>query len=372
MWVPVAPFQPILLEGQGHYALFADLKTRYDWMLEPFYYESKEQLIAQLNERIIAAAEAKRNESVTRLARDNFPRLSAAPLPSVKAPADLGASLSEEPPEFEEVQLGVSAPRDVCLGEEFVARFAAYTEAYRDEIHQVILREAPAAYLRLDLERCRWRRGAKVTVRLEARYVELSNPVQTFEWNGTWCVLRFDVRVPASLNLDYIILRFDVAVEGFPIVAIRPEITVSEKDKDDKSPTMFVSQPAPKSAFASYSKDDRRDVLGRVRSLQIFTGIDVFLDCLSVRPGEEWKQKLIKEIRERDIFWLFWSRSAMASEWVRWEWRTALAEKSLSGIQPHPLEPSELAPPPQELSDLQFGALYEWYLSHLRQERTLE
>ena len=117
--------------------------------------------------------------------------------------------------------------------------------------------------------------------------------------------------------------------------------------------------------FSAVSKKDRRDVLGRVRSLQIFTGIDVFLDCLSMRPGEEWKGKLKKEIHKRDVFWLFWSRSAMASEWVEWEWRTALAEKSLAKIQPHPLEPSELAPPPKELSSLQFGAMYEWYVSQL-------
>ena len=93
----------------------------------------------------------------------------------------------------------------------------------------------------------------------------------------------------------------------------------------------------------------------------------MFLDCLSLRPGDKWKPKLRDEIDNRDIFWLFWSRSAMMSEWVDWEWRTALASKSVAGIQPHPLEPIELAPPPKELSDLQFGAMYEWYISQLRE-----
>ena len=351
---PAVPLQPILLEGQGEYALFADLKASYDWMLEPFLYGSKEQLIDQFNERVIAPAEAKAHELKTRFDAKQVKLATVEP--------DLSPVLEEE------VHLGVSTPRDVCPGEEFVARFAAYTEAYRDEVYRVILQEGPSAHLRLDLERCRWRLGAKVTVRLEARSLELSNPVQTFEWNGTWCVLRFDARVSVNATVNKVILRFDVAVQGFPIAAIRPEIAVSDKDKDDKSAprSSFVEQTAPKSAFASYAEEDRPDVLSRVRSVQIVTGIDVFLDCLSMRPGEEWKETLIREIRKRDIFWLFWSRSAMASQWVGWEWRTALAEKSLSGIQPHPLEPSELAPPPQELSDLQFGAMYEWYLSHLR------
>src|SRR5207248_4014115 len=95
---------------------------------------------------------------------------------------------------------------------------------------------------------------------------------------------------------------------------------------------------APKTAFASYTAADRREVLGRIRSLQIFTGIDVFLDNLSIRPGEMWKPVLDTEIRNRDIFWLFWSRDAKESPWVDWEWRTALTAKSLAGIQPHPLE----------------------------------
>jgi hypothetical protein len=99
----------------------------------------------------------------------------------------------------------------------------------------------------------------------------------------------------------------------------------------------------------------------------VFTGIDVLLDCLSIRPGEEWKPRLQREIVDRDIFWLFWSRHANDSEWVEWEWRTALAKKSIAGIQPHPLEPAELAPPPKELANLQFGAMYEWYLVGLRE-----
>ncbi len=271
----------------------------------------------------------------------------------------------------EEVHLGVAVPHTVYSGEEFVVRFAAYTKASRSEVLRIITQEAPSAHPRLDLEICRWRPGTKVTVRLDAHYLEVSNPVESFKWNGYLCVLRFDARIPADVELNTIILRFDVAVEGLPIIALRPEITVSRKENENKKITgtsvIEIEKAAPRSAFASYAKKDRRDVLSRVRSLQIFTGIDVFLDCLSIRPGEKWKSKVRNEIHDREVFWLFWSRSAMVSEWVDWEWRTALAKKSLTGIQPHPLEPSELAPPPQELSSLQFGSIYEWYISQLRE-----
>jgi uncharacterized protein YjbI with pentapeptide repeats len=58
----VVPVQPILLEGQREYAMFVDLKKRYHWVLEPYQYKSKELLIADLSDRVIAPAEAKAKE----------------------------------------------------------------------------------------------------------------------------------------------------------------------------------------------------------------------------------------------------------------------------------------------------------------------
>jgi TIR domain len=272
-------------------------------------------------------------------------------------------------PVTNEVHLGAAVPQVLSPSEQFVARFAAYTEGFRDEVRRVLEQEAPSSPPRLDLEVCRWQRGAKVTVRLAADQVDVANPVQTFTWNGTKQVLRFDAKVLPEARANVLILGFDIAVEGFPLVTLRPEVAMSltHRERDATAGFSLTEGIAPTSAFASYASPDRREVLGRIRSLQIFTGIDVFLDNLSIRPGERWKAALDIEIRKRDVFWLFWSRNAKESEWVEWEWRTALALKSLAGIQPHPLEPAEIAPPPKELSALQFGAIYEWYISSLRE-----
>jgi len=58
----VVPLQTIILEGQREYAMFPDLMRRHHWVLEPHQYKSKELLIAQLSERVIAPAEAKAKE----------------------------------------------------------------------------------------------------------------------------------------------------------------------------------------------------------------------------------------------------------------------------------------------------------------------
>ena len=42
--------------------MFVDLKTRYQWVLEPYSYASPERLIADLSERVIAPAEANARE----------------------------------------------------------------------------------------------------------------------------------------------------------------------------------------------------------------------------------------------------------------------------------------------------------------------
>jgi uncharacterized protein YjbI with pentapeptide repeats len=63
----VVPVQAIIQQGQREYAMFADLKARYHWVLEPHQYTSKELLIAQLNDRVIDPAEAK----AKKLARKN-------------------------------------------------------------------------------------------------------------------------------------------------------------------------------------------------------------------------------------------------------------------------------------------------------------
>lgn len=55
------PVQTIILEGKHEFAMFADL-LEYGWVLPPYRYASEEVLLASLNDRVIAPAEAKVRE----------------------------------------------------------------------------------------------------------------------------------------------------------------------------------------------------------------------------------------------------------------------------------------------------------------------
>jgi hypothetical protein len=111
------------------------------------------------------------------------------------------------------------------------------------------------------------------------------------------------------------------------------------------------------SGFASYASKDRQRVLDRTSEI-CRSGFDLWMDCLDLRPGETWKAELEKQIKNRDLFLLFWSANAKKSKWVRWEWKTALKARGISGIDPHPLDPVSEAKPPRELDKLHFGDPY--------------
>jgi hypothetical protein len=53
------PLQPILLSGSSEFAMFQDLRRRHHWVLTTHHYDSQEQLIADLGEKVIRPAELK-------------------------------------------------------------------------------------------------------------------------------------------------------------------------------------------------------------------------------------------------------------------------------------------------------------------------
>ena len=253
--------------------------------------------------------------------------------------------------EPESVHIGVSAPQTVKPGKEFTARFVAYIPAMEKEVEAQLAKLSPASETYMQLRACRWQPNTQVTVRLYGEHIVVPEPEQTFKWNGKKNQLDYDVKVPHHAPESTTILKFDVSIAGIIIAKIRIDLEIDPNAVSTKA-NLKRTTPA-RTAFASYASNDRLRVLDRVSEVQR-NGVDVFLDCLSLNPGEKWKPRLKKEIKRRELFLLFWSKIAKESQWVDWEWRTCYGEKGIDGIDPHPLDPVFEAEPPEELKSLHF------------------
>jgi hypothetical protein len=263
------------------------------------------------------------------------------------------------------VLLGASAPETVRAGDRFTARFVAYVKALEEQVSEELSRLSPRATSRLGVVQIsNWQPGVRVTIRLAAGALEVKPNEQIFEWAGKCNRVDFAVSVPNDAKASSEVLEFIALIDGIVVATLLLDLEiVASRAKSffplrwrSKSPMNSATTSAARTAFASYSSQDRQRVLDRVAAVSISAGLDVFLDCLSLHPGESWKPCLQEEIKIRDLFMLFWSAEAAQSEWVRWEWRTALTSKSKRAMQIHPLESG--VKPPDELKDLHFGDVF--------------
>ena len=86
-------------------------------------------------------------------------------------------------------------------------------------------------------------------------------------------------------------------------------------------------------AFLSYASEDRAEVLKRAQMLNA-AKIGFFQDILSLDPGDAWEPILLAEIDDCDLFLLFWSQAARASQWVAREVDHALERQRRNGGAP--------------------------------------
>lgn len=262
-------------------------------------------------------------------------------------------NVAHAPPE--PVLIGAAAPPIVEKGSSFTGRFVAYEQRMEEVIRKKIFDLSPRSTVHASPNKCYWQLGTEITVRLSADNLIIENPEEQFTWEGGMSIVDFDVRVPDQIPATVSVLKFDILIAGIRIGKIRIDIEVG--DQPSARGFRLVSAQPFRYAFASYASKDRGRVLDRVAEINR-NGVDVFIDCLSMRPGDQWKPVLEKEIERCSSFLLFWSVNARASEMVSWEWHTALRLKGIGVIDPHPLDPVMEAPPPDELSALHFGDVY--------------
>ncbi|MBI3160721.1 MAG: toll/interleukin-1 receptor domain-containing protein [Chloroflexi bacterium] len=113
-----------------------------------------------------------------------------------------------------------------------------------------------------------------------------------------------------------------------------------------------TSLPMYPKVFVSYSHKDKA-IVEQVERATGLLGVEYLRDVNFLRSGEKWNPAILAKIDEANLFQLFWSANAKASQYVEQEWRHALAKGRPNFIRPTYWEQPMPQPPP-ELADLEF------------------
>jgi len=213
-------------------------------------------------------------------------------------------------------------------------------------------------------------RGTILTAKLQIEDMVIEHPTQTILWEGEIGNANFAAKVPEGTDIGSKQGTASIFIDGLRIAMIHFLIHVTEEAEELEKAIVEripLTEHRIETAFASYARLDRDEVLPRIQGIQkALPSLSIFLDILSLRSGQNWESEIKKIIPAKDIFYLFWSENAKKSHWVEVEWRCALDTRGVDFIDPVPLISPEVVPPPQELAEKHFD---DWTLAFMNSER---
>lgn len=265
------------------------------------------------------------------------------------------------PPE-QKVEFAVFAPQEIARGSKFVLEIWAYHEYEYGFVLQTT-KEAKLDNIGVK-HGTRIISGILLKISITIEKLKIDEATETFFWNGDPTNIQFFVNVPSDILIGDYFGSAVISHSGITLAKIKFIITI-ENSRINNFINTTREKFYPTTAFASYANENRTEVLSRMQGMNIVApDLEIFFDVFSLRSGENWQKKLEKEVIDKDIFYLFWSRYAAKSIWVEREWKLALNNRGLDYIDPIPLEDVRDAPPPEELKSLHFHDFYIPYIQY--------
>ena len=257
----------------------------------------------------------------------------------------------EEQVSVSQVEFSAVVPRNFIRGECAMVGVTMYEEAYRHIVDRIIatadeeVREVVGTTQEVPDR-------TSVRIKLTAEGLELSDCEDVQVWRGRYLNFSFPVDIPENFQKKQI--RFRALVYFNDVIASRLVFVAQcTSPKDEK---IRLIREDVMSAFISYATEDRNEVVSIIQGMKkARNDLNIFMDIDNLNSGEYWERVIQREIENRDILYLCWSGFAKASEWVEKEWRYALENKGLDGIEPIPLVPPVECPPPKELESKHFN-----------------
>lgn len=261
----------------------------------------------------------------------------------------------------DDVQFRGTAPETITPGEYFIMKIMMY----REDDYQRADRESASVAGQIKSASSsifQANKGQQFRITLQSPDIELDCESQQLCWNGKFAAADFEVFLPQDYEHKQLRIRGRVYSGDAVLTDLKLILQISTSQPQ----TVICEKVRLRSAFISYASADRAKVVARIQGIQLACpDIDLFFDVESLRRGEAWEPRLYQEITSRDLFYLFWSQNAAASEWVQRELQYALSQKTEDYIEPIPLEGPDLCPPPPSLSGKHFN---DWTLRYLNNQ----
>ena len=249
------------------------------------------------------------------------------------------------------VHFSAIAPRILTKGEYAIIDIVMYQDEFRSVVDEIIKKaETPPQETRSGAVRAR--EGAKVKIQLTSPDIVIKNNIEEQEWVGDYLIYNFAVMLPKNYAKGQALFMATVYIDD--LIATRLKFVA--KSWSLRQQRIKVRQENVLSAFVSYASQDRNRVALIVQGMRkARPDMDIFFDVESLRSGESWEDALWTEIDQRDTLFLCWSRNAAESPWVSREWKYCYKQKGAEAIEPIPLEPPSICPPPEELKRKHFN-----------------
>lgn len=250
---------------------------------------------------------------------------------------------------IKDVRFSALAPKDFLKGEYTIIEIVMYEDEYKNlaiqnKIKEEISETSTGYFQIVD--------KTQVSICLTSPDVKIAKNTETLIWCGKYLNYQFAVYLPEDSTKKQ--LLFNATVYFNSIIATK--IKFVAKCSSLREQKMKVIRDDVLSAFISYASQDRDRVALIIQGMKKSRpDMEIFFDVDALRSGENWKQTLMNEIETRDILFLCWSQFAKKSKWVDTEWRYALSTKGIDSIEPIPLEPPTICPPPKELESKHFN-----------------
>ena len=255
------------------------------------------------------------------------------------------------PVQIDKVQFSAVAPKQALKGECTLVQLYMYEQTFRCVVDEA-LQTADAPMQEKKTGFYQVREGTRVKVVLESRDVDIPEDAAEEVWTGGYLSFDFALEVPVDCPKHQALLKATVYFDGIP--ATRLLMTLRLQTTHEQRLEMLRSDVL--TAFVSYASQDRSRVGALIQGMKkARPDMDIFFDVSSLRSGDDWEKVLRREIELRDLLFLCWSRNAKESQWVDMEWRYALENKGIEAIEPIPIDPPDVCPPPEELRSKHFN-----------------